>query len=48
VIVAGVAQPALDVSNDLPHWVVVVFFVLNLGTVAAIAFFMLASFVRAR
>ena len=48
VIVAGVAQPALDVSNDLPHWVVVLFFVLNLGTVAAIAFFMLASFVRAR
>ena len=47
-IVAGIAQPSLEVTNDLPRWLVVLFFVLNLGTVAAIAFFMLVSFVWAR
>jgi signal transduction histidine kinase len=48
VMVAGIAQPSLEVTNDLPRSVVVLFFVLNVGTVAAIAFFMLLSSVWAR
>lgn len=48
VVVAGIAQSSLEVTNDLPAWIVRTFFVMNLGAVSTIAFAMLASFVRAR
>jgi signal transduction histidine kinase len=48
VLVAGVAQSSLDVTNDLPAWLVRALFVMNLGAVSAIAFSMLVSFVGAR
>lgn len=48
IVVAGIVQPSIEADNSLPHWLVTVLFVMNLGTVSAIAFAMLVSFVRAR
>lgn len=48
VVIAGIAQPSLDIDNALPNWLILVFFVMNLGTVSCIAFAILVSFVRAR
>jgi signal transduction histidine kinase len=48
VVVAGVAQPSLDPDNPLPHWLISVFFVMNVGVVSSIALAILVSFVRGR
>jgi signal transduction histidine kinase len=48
VVVAGVAQPSLDPDNSLPHWLITVFFVLNVGVVSGIALGILLNFVRGR
>lgn len=48
VVVAGIAQSSLEATDDLPAWLIRTFFVMNLSAVSAIAFAMLASFVRAR
>ena len=48
VVIAGIAQPSLDAHNGLPHWLVNVFFVLNVSAVSLIAFLMLVSFMRGR
>ena len=48
VVAAGVAQPSLDPDNPLPHWLISVFFVLNVGVVSSIALGILLYFVRSR
>jgi signal transduction histidine kinase len=48
VIVAGVAQPSLSPGDGMPHWLIALLFVMNVGAVSAISFAMLVSFVRAR
>jgi signal transduction histidine kinase len=48
VVVAAAAQPHLSYDNPLPDGMVIVFFVMNLGVVSAIAFAILASFMRSR
>ena len=49
VVVSGLIDPALsDGAPDIPHGVIVTFFVLNLLGVAAVSFALLEYFVRAR
>ncbi len=48
VVVAGVAQPSLDPDNPLPHWLISVFFVMNVGVVSSVALGILLNFVRSR
>jgi signal transduction histidine kinase len=48
VVISGIAQPSVVADNSLPDWLVTVLFVMNLGTVSAIAFAILASFMRMR
>lgn len=45
VIVSGVIQPDAHLSNNLPPWLVIFFFVANIGTVSAISFILLHYFV---
>ncbi|HEX7096166.1 MAG TPA: ATP-binding protein [Acidimicrobiales bacterium] len=48
VIVAGIVEPSIVADNELPDWLVTVLFVMNVGTVFALAFAMLVSFMRVR
>jgi signal transduction histidine kinase len=48
VVLAGIAQPSLEATNELPTWLVRAFFVMNIGGVSAVVFGMLASFMRVR
>jgi signal transduction histidine kinase len=48
VIVAGIAQPSLSADGGMPHWLISLLFVMNIGAVSSIAFAMLVSFVGAR
>jgi signal transduction histidine kinase len=48
VIVAGIAQPSLSAGDNMPHWLIALLFVMNVGAVSTISFAMLVSFVRAR
>jgi guanylate cyclase len=45
VIVSGVIQPDVHPTNNLPPWLVTIFFVANIGTVSAVAFILLHYFV---
>ena len=45
-IIAGFLDSYISSDNNLPSWLVTLFFVLNLGTVSLIAFVLLAYFVR--
>lgn len=45
VIVSGVIQPDAHPTNNLPPWLVIIFFVANIGTVSAVAFILLHYFV---
>lgn len=45
VITSGVMQPNAHPTNNLPPWLVIIFFVANIGTVSAIAFILLHYFV---
>ncbi|MEN8168280.1 MAG: adenylate/guanylate cyclase domain-containing protein [Pseudomonadota bacterium] len=45
VIVSGVIQPDTHPTNNLPPWLVIIFFVANIGTVSAVAFILLHYFV---
>ncbi|MBI3943050.1 MAG: adenylate/guanylate cyclase domain-containing protein [Chloroflexi bacterium] len=45
VILGGLLQPYMRASNNLPSWLNTVFFVMNIGSVSAIAFTLLISFV---
>jgi signal transduction histidine kinase len=47
-LAAGLLQPSLALTGELPAWLVSVLFVMNVGAVSTIAFAMLVSFVRAR
>jgi signal transduction histidine kinase len=48
IVAAAWVEPALAVENALPHWLVLVFFVLNVSTVSSVAFVVLYSFVTDR
>jgi signal transduction histidine kinase len=48
IVVASVAQPGLAIDNVLPRWLVSAFFALNVGTVSAIVFVVLYSFMADR
>jgi adenylate cyclase len=45
VVVSGLMQPDVHPTNNLPQWLVNIFFVANIGTVSAIAFILLHYFV---
>lgn len=45
VTASGFMQPQLDLGNNLPPWLVVMFFVMNIVAIAAIIFTLLYSFV---
>lgn len=45
VALSGIAQPHLNMGNNLPPWLVVSFFVMNIVVVAAVAFTLMYSFV---
>ncbi|MEN8108155.1 MAG: adenylate/guanylate cyclase domain-containing protein [Pseudomonadota bacterium] len=45
VIVSGVIQPDAPPTNNLPPWLVIIFFVANISTVSAVAFILLQYFV---
>lgn len=47
-VAAAIIEPRLDVGNDLPSPVIVVFYVANVGAVSLIAFVLLDSFIRQR
>ena len=46
VVLSGLVQPYVRLTNNLPPALVITFFVLNIGAVSAIAFTLLYSFVR--
>jgi signal transduction histidine kinase len=46
VIITGLAQPYLRTENDLPYALIIAFFVVNVGTVSAIALAVLVYFVK--
>jgi signal transduction histidine kinase len=48
IVVASVSQPNLTIDNSLPHWLVLSLFALNVGTVSAIVFAVLYSFMADR
>jgi signal transduction histidine kinase len=48
VVIAGAAQPSLDPGDELPHWLISLFFVMNIGAVSTIALVILVSFMRTR
>jgi len=48
VVGAAIIEPRLDITNNLPPPVIVVFYVANVGAVSLIAFLLLYSFVRQR
>ena len=43
--ISGILQPFIDQANNLPQGLILIFFVLNIGTVSAIAFILLYYFV---
>ncbi|MBA1443696.1 MAG: adenylate/guanylate cyclase domain-containing protein [Chromatiales bacterium] len=45
VIISGVIQPDAHPTNNLPPWLVIIFFIANIGTVSAVAFILLHYFV---
>jgi signal transduction histidine kinase len=45
IVGTALMQPSLAVENNLPHWLVLAFFVLNVVVVSSTAFFVLYSFV---
>jgi guanylate cyclase len=45
VIVSGLIQPDMRLTSNLPPWLVIMFFVANIGTVSAVAFILLRYFV---
>lgn len=45
IAVSGFVQPQLNLGNNLPPWLVVMFFVMNIVAIAAIIFTLLYSFV---
>jgi guanylate cyclase len=45
-LLSGFLQPYLRVANDLPSGLLIIFYVLNIGTVSSIAFILLHSFIR--
>ena len=45
-IIAGLIEPYTRSTNNLPDWLITLFFVLNLGTVSLIAFVSMAYFVN--
>lgn len=45
VVVSGIVQPHLNPGNQLPPWLVIAFFVMNIVVIAAIIFTLLYSFV---
>jgi guanylate cyclase len=45
-VLSGVLQPFIRTTNNLDAWVVLMFFVMNIGAVSFIGFFMLSYFVR--
>ncbi len=46
VIVSGIIQPGINYSNNLPGYIIIIFFVINVGAVSTIAFVALNYFVR--
>ena len=48
VVTAGLAQPSLAADDELPDWLVSLFFVLNVGVVSSVALAILLNFVRSR
>ena len=46
VIVSGFLEPHLRMANNLPHSLIIFFFVMNVGIVSVISFTLLYSFVR--
>ncbi len=45
VIISGVMQPDAHPTNNLPPWLVISFFIANIGTVSAVAFILLHYFI---
>lgn len=45
VIISGVIQPDAHPTNNLPPWLVIIFFIANIGTVSAVAFILLHYFI---
>jgi signal transduction histidine kinase len=48
IVASAVLQPDVGIHNHLPNWLVLAFFVLNLGTVSSVAFVVLYSFMAER
>jgi guanylate cyclase len=48
VLVSGLLQLSAPASNHLPHWLVIIFFVMNLGAVSGIIIILLYYFVSQR
>lgn len=48
IVGAAAIEPALAVSSRLPHWLVLLFFILNVVAVSSVAFVVLYSFVSDR
>jgi signal transduction histidine kinase len=46
IIVSGIIQPQIDHSNNLPRYIITIFFVINIGAVSTIAFVTLSYFVK--
>jgi signal transduction histidine kinase len=46
IIVSGIIQPQIDHSNNLPGYIITIFFVINIGAVSTIAFVALSYFVK--
>ncbi|MBL3527134.1 MAG: adenylate/guanylate cyclase domain-containing protein [gamma proteobacterium endosymbiont of Lamellibrachia anaximandri] len=45
VIISGMIQPDAHPTNNLPPWLVIIFFIANIGTVSAVAFILLHYFI---
>src|SRR5690606_36471419 len=48
VLTAALLQPSLELTGELPDWLVLAFFSMNIAAVSAVTFVTLVSFVRAR
>lgn len=48
ILLSGLLQPFIPATNQLPPWVVLAFFLMNIGAISAVAFVLLFTFIRER
>jgi signal transduction histidine kinase len=46
IVVSGIIQPDINHNNNLPGYIIIIFFVINVGAVSTIAFITLSYFVK--